>query len=94
MNRYRALKLEMLATDPHCHWCKVEVIDYVPKEYESAPHNMATVDHLVNRRYRKKGEVVEKVLACHKCNSKKDTEDSKWMNPEWIRVHQDAKRVS
>ena len=67
-NRNRKLKLELMEKYGVCYWCGVKVIDYVAQDGQRCPPNTATIDHLKSRFLRKKGEVVEKVLACNKCN--------------------------
>lgn len=75
---YRKMKLELMENDPHCYYCKIEVVDYgqIPPR-ERQPEDMATVDHLVSKFYRKSGQVVPKVLACQACNNKRAKEEQK-----------------
>jgi hypothetical protein len=71
MNQYRKRKLALLAEDPHCFWCGVEVADYVPREYDShRPRHMATIDHIYSRvhPHRVSGGRGKWVLACYPCN--------------------------
>lgn len=76
--RNKALRDELMAKDPHCHWCGCLLdnspqahIKNMPKGY-FAPDNMATIEHLYDRleiekRYRDTNNRY-KVLACYKCN--------------------------
>ena len=72
---HRVQKLELLAKDPHCHWCGKEVKDYGDLTGKQYPHDLATLDHLVSRFFRKKGDVVKKVLACWKCNEERSLKE-------------------
>lgn len=73
----RALRLGMIARDPHCFWCGCFVREYnLPaiKKGTFYPDNMATVEHLFDRfepekRYKVYPNHEDKVLACFKCNS-------------------------
>jgi hypothetical protein len=71
----RGLKLKLLAIDPHCHWCGKEVKDYATPRRIGEPYRKdeATIDHLISRFHRKKGETVGKVLACGPCNTRRST---------------------
>lgn len=74
----RALKLALLEEYGYCYWCKRLVKDYGAREPGARdPDDMATVDHLVSRYYRKKGDIVDKVLACNKCNQARAREEDK-----------------
>lgn len=73
---YRQMKLYLLDKFKICFWCKVKVKDYGNREEEQKigipdPDDMATIDHTKSRFLRIKGEVVEKVLACNKCNQER-----------------------
>ena len=71
--------------DPHCYWCKVEVVYYklseVPKK--GLPANFATIDHLFDkwegdkRREAWKQMRSQTVLACHSCNHRRNEERMK-----------------
>ncbi len=65
----RYLKLELLAEFKYCFWCGIPVRDFVIPDGERAPSDMATLDHVVSRFTRKKGDWVLKVLSCEHCNS-------------------------
>lgn len=59
-----------------CFWCDIVVEDYGDREEQQKlgirdPDDMATIDHVKSKYFRKKGEAVEKVLACNKCNQKR-----------------------
>lgn len=53
--------------DSKCFWCDVEVTDFISPGVRP-PFNTATIDHVVSRYFRKKGDDVLKVLACNRCN--------------------------
>ena len=65
---YRQLRLYLIDKFLICYHCGVEVIDYIPAEREALPDNSATIDHLKPRQIRKRHQVVQKVLACNRCN--------------------------
>lgn len=76
--KHRDLKAAFLKLDPHCYWCRREVRDYGPRVPQTKSHkDEATIDHLVSRFFRKKGEIVEKVLACYQCNQMRSREENK-----------------
>lgn len=77
MTRYKSQRLRLEKISPFCHWCKVEVVEYALKRNERPPNNMATIDHTISRFFRKKGTKVKKVLACHKCNSRRAKAEDK-----------------
>lgn len=82
---YRKLKLELMAKDKHCHWCKIEVHDHVQIEGVRQPDDTATIDHLISRFFRKKGETVAKVLACQKCNLQRARDEEKLNQVEHLK---------
>jgi len=54
-----------------CYHCGVNVFYAAEKHGQKPPRNSATIDHLVSRFFREKGEKVPKVLSCHSCNQKR-----------------------
>lgn len=74
---YRILRLVLIEKYGICYWCSILVKEYPNlvflklKQGGAIPDDFATIDHLVARPFRKLGEVVGKVLACHKCNTKR-----------------------
>ena len=74
---YKQLKLLLLKEIGVCFWCKITVKDYPYEDGVPDKPDMATVDHIQSRFERKKGEVVEKVLACYKCNQRRAKEDER-----------------
>ena len=79
-NRNRELKLQYLAMGLKCFWCDKVVKDYgnteaIRKAGLKIPEDMATIDHMVSRYFRKKGEKVQKVLACDPCNNRRSHEE-------------------
>lgn len=82
-NRNKVLREYLMADDSHCYWCGIEVIYFVPQPQpykRHLPHNFATIDHKISRFFRKKGEVVEKVLACQKCNHERQRKEQYLLN--------------
>lgn len=71
-NRNRKLKLLFLEKYRVCFWCgvNVRVIEHARNTSRLA-QDMATIDHVESKYFRKKGQVVTKVLACYSCNKKR-----------------------
>ncbi len=68
----RQQKEVLFAQNPFCHWCKRLTVIYGDNLlYKPHPKDLATLDHLISRYHRKKGEKVGKVLACNECNNKR-----------------------
>ena len=76
---HKDLRKIFMDKDPHCHWCKVMVVEYPEiqnrslKRGEQYPPDGATIDHLYDRfdtknRYKVYKNYENKVLACYKCN--------------------------
>lgn len=77
----RALKLALLEEFKVCFHCGIPVKDCGRTEDGCRPPaDEATVDHLVSRFYRKKGDIVLKVLSCNKCNQERTKEESRYLN--------------
>lgn len=73
----RAVKIKLLAINPHCYHCGKLCIDYgIIPELPNNPHDMATIDHLKSRFFRKDGEKVGKVLSCYQCNHERAHEEN------------------
>lgn len=72
----------LLAADPHCHWCGHEVREYTIqfRKGDVIPGDMATVDHLIQKSEGKPRTPGATVLACHPCNQ--------WRSRENIRVRE------
>lgn len=68
---YRDVRLALLEKYGTCYWCNRTVKDYPKTNGQRSKDDLATIDHIVSRFFRKKGEKVPKVLACYKCNSKR-----------------------
>lgn len=64
-----------------CYWCGIECKEYTVQKGEKYPDDMATIDHLVSRFHRKRGEVVPKVLACNRCNIERGRVEAKKFPP-------------
>ena len=71
----RKTKLRLMKESPFCFFCDMPLKNYdrIP-DGERPPKDMATVEHILTKHERKKGECVEKVLACRMCNSKRGME--------------------
>lgn len=67
---FKLKNLLMKEFNGKCFWCDIKLDDY-PYSGGFEPSNMATIDHLISRYYRKKGDDVLKVLCCYSCNSLK-----------------------
>lgn len=72
---YRKVKLLLLEHFGKCYWCGHAVKDYgnieLFRNKRKIPDDMATLDHVKTRFERKLGQVVDKVLCCHKCNQRR-----------------------
>ena len=68
----------MIQFDYKCHWCGCEV--FRGKQYH-AMHNQATIDHLMTKRMGRKMYMEGgHVLACRKCNHRREIEETKELN--------------
>lgn len=72
-NTKRVYKL--MAINPHCYWCGCEVVK-IKNVSDQQPDNYATLDHLRHKLDPARGtdSKVSTVLACYKCNQKRNTE--------------------
>lgn len=70
---YRQVKLLLIEKYSTCYWCDNQVVDYLIKDGQSFPDDLATIDHVKPRQIRRKYQKVQKVLACYKCNQKRNT---------------------
>lgn len=72
-NRHRALRRALMEEfGSLCWWCDRTVKEYPPRvRGEGRRQDEATVDHLISRLFRRKGDRVVKVLACEPCNLKR-----------------------
>ena len=79
----RALKLQLYAKNPHCHYCGCHMILTNVKNVTAdnpLPPNAATIEHIVSRFHphrwvkKKKGQH-RRVLACLQCNQKKSHQE-------------------
>lgn len=70
---YRPVKLFLIEKYGVCFHCGKQVKDYGEVYRTYTPPDMATIDHLIPRQFRKRYQRVEKVLACHECNKRRNT---------------------
>ncbi len=49
VRQMRKRRRNLLAEDPHCHWCGRELRDYDVPQPQAWPADMATLDHLNSR---------------------------------------------
>lgn len=78
---YRILRLYLIEKYGVCYWCGREVRDYPHIDGETRNWaDLATIDHIEPRPFRDKYMKVEKVLACHKCNARRNRETLKLYN--------------
>lgn len=83
-------RAKMMGTDPHCHWCGVNVVYYQLRPGETTPDNFATIDHLYSRyssirQTISDGKTKTLVLACNECNQKRSDEETAALGIEEIR---------
>lgn len=83
-NPNRRNREKLMAIDPHCHWCGIEVKDYNIKQMQrhGPPNDMATLDHIYTKlewekrmEAAKAGDQNRHVLACNRCNQKRNKKD-------------------
>lgn len=74
---YRALKQFLVKEYRVCYFCGVSVTLYDYVEGRGLPDDAATIDHLKPRGFRKRYQIVEKVLACYKCNHDRNVKQQK-----------------
>ena len=71
-------------SDSKCIWCGIGVKQYyIKKELSKGqryPYDMATIDHLIPRPFRKRGEISPKVLACNRCNEERGVMYNKYFH--------------
>lgn len=75
--RRRDLKLRLLKEFGFCFWCEREVFDYGDLTFKHMPKDLATLDHIESRFFRKKGDRVVKVLSCYECNYRRGKAEEK-----------------
>ena len=80
----------LMAKDPHCHWCGIEVIYRKLTFGEKMPDNFATIDHLFSRLSPQRGQKQHPtqeitVLACNKCNFIRGKEEEKGLGKTELR---------
>lgn len=80
-NGYGPLKIYLMEKYGVCYWCDRKVFYYGPRQPGvTYPDDEATIDHIISRFHRKKGDVVPKVLACAKCNTRRSVEEQNLFN--------------
>lgn len=79
----RDLKLALIKEFGACFWCDRAVRDYRRnfRRGERVPRDLASVDHLVSRFHRRRGDVVLKVLSCSPCNTKRGKAEDRLYGP-------------
>lgn len=79
--RKRRRLLRLWQADNKCHWCRVETVLFLLGRYQKMPDNYATIDHLKSRfdpeRQVNPSYEERTVLACNKCNFKRNLEETK-----------------
>lgn len=80
----RDIRIKLLKVKDDCYWCGKKVKEYSNfkfKKGKTIPADMATVDHLISRHFRNKGDVSPKVLSCYSCNRKRAHDEDKKYGP-------------
>lgn len=74
----------LMAADPHCFYCRTEVVYYPLERHERMPDNFATIDHVNTRLAYPEGRPLngDTVLACHRCNSDRNKVELRLMPKE------------
>lgn len=60
--------------NPRCHWCNRSTIWWC-QDSGRIPDDAATRDHVLSRNQRKPGQKTDVVLACYRCNQRRNDED-------------------
>jgi hypothetical protein len=77
-SRAQRRRERLMAEDPHCRNCGVEVVYFVPQRHETIPGNFATLEHVNSRNQRvadpRTGKLARPVhgqitLWCSRCNN-------------------------
>lgn len=66
-----------MADRPRCYWCNIEVFVHERIPGVDDPKDTATIDHVISRYHRKKGQETPKTLACYGCNQRRAREEDK-----------------
>ncbi len=74
---YHLLKLFLIEKYKVCYFCFQPVRDWPHIDGGVQPDDSATIEHIVPRPYRKRGEITEKVLACCRCNQDRNDLEQK-----------------
>lgn len=85
-SKKRRRRKKLWLENPHCHWCGIlTVLIDNGNGLKKHPDNMATIDHVKSRydKTRRKNNVW--VLACRKCNQKRNNEETKSIPLEELR---------
>lgn len=77
LRSYKELRVVLIKKFRFCFWCGCTVREYNHHPHAPQKKDQATIDHLKTRFERKKGDIVEKVLACNQCNQKRAKQDEK-----------------
>lgn len=95
MAKNKLIREKLMAIHPFCHWCGVEVIYFKVDEMAKGgpPPNFATLDHLYTKwepekRYEafKKEDSSRHVLACYKCNKKRNDDFMKKLSKSAAKI--------
>jgi hypothetical protein len=74
VEKHRYLVAYLIEKYGVCYFCNKPVKTYPHKDGVGAQDDLATIDHLIPRPERKKRQIVQKVLACYKCNHDRNVE--------------------
>ena len=84
---YARRRARLMQKNPHCYWCHCLVIYYPMKDHQKFPDNYATIDHLNSHLKGPRPNVFFKkrtlVLACFKCNQKRNMAEQH-KNKMWL----------
>ena len=77
---------QLLARDPHCANCGVEVVYYKPRPHERLPDNFATLEHVNSRNQSVPRPLRGRlVLWCRRCNQERSEAEVAAMGAEELR---------
>jgi hypothetical protein len=66
-----------MKNDPHCYWCRKDLIYFLMESGQTLPDNFATLDHINSRLMHPEGRPPcgKIVLACPGCNQGRNIEE-------------------
>ncbi len=86
MNRNRKHREKLMAADPHCQRCGVELVYFRPRPHQPLPDNFATLEHVNSRtQSRPRPAIGQTVLWCLGCNQERGAAEQAALGAERLR---------